>query len=47
MIAVLISTMYHRLLKIDTEQFPQDENIYYIISCQGNPEFETFVYENK
>lgn len=47
MIIVLISTMYHRLLEIDANQFLQDDEIYYIISCQGTPEFDFDVYKNK
>ncbi|HGS4462852.1 TPA: glycosyl transferase [Vibrio metschnikovii] len=47
MIIVLISTMYHRLLEINANQFLQDDEIYYIISCQGTPEFDFDVYKNK
>lgn len=47
MIAVLISTLYNRLLEIKPNQFPKNDDVYYVVSCQGVPEHDLSVYENK
>lgn len=47
MIAVLISTLYNRLLEIKPSQFPKNDDVYYVVSCQGVPEHDLSVYENK
>lgn len=47
MIAVLISTLYNRLLEIKPCQFPKNDDVYYVVSCQGVPEHDLSVYENK
>lgn len=47
MIAVLISTLYDRLLEIKASQFPVSQDVYYVISCQGVPKYDLFIYEDK
>ncbi len=47
MIAVLISTLYNRLLEIKPSQFPKNDDVYYVVSCQGVPEHDLSVYEKK
>ncbi len=47
MIAVLISTLYNRLLEIKPNQFPKNDDVYYVVSCQGVPEHDLSIYENK
>ncbi|MEI8617873.1 hypothetical protein P4S63_13890 [Pseudoalteromonas sp. B193] len=47
MITVLICTVYNRVSRIKRSQFQMVDNINYVISCQGIPEFNTDYYINK
>lgn len=47
MITVAISTMYSRLEAIQPEQFPYDERVTYVISCQGDKIYDSTFYEKK
>lgn len=46
MLIVAISTLFKRLDGIKRTQFPLNENIKYVISCQGNKEHDDTYYES-
>ncbi|MEZ9174112.1 glycosyl transferase [Vibrio cyclitrophicus] len=45
MVVVSVSTLYSRLSSILPNQFPSDERITYVISCQGVREYDVNHYE--
>lgn len=46
MLVIAISTLFNRLDGIKKEQFPSNENIKYVISCQGKKEHDDTYYES-
>ncbi|WP_323997551.1 glycosyl transferase [Aeromonas dhakensis] len=46
MLIIAISTLFKRLDGIKKEQFPSNENIKYVISCQGKKEHDDAYYES-
>ncbi|MCW2257105.1 hypothetical protein M2263_003196 [Providencia alcalifaciens] len=46
MLVITISTLFHRLEKIKPGQFPINENLRYVISCQGEKDHDHDYYES-
>lgn len=46
MLIIAISTLFSRLEKINRKQFPSDNKIKYIVSCQGDKKFDDKYYES-
>lgn len=46
MFVIAISTLFNRLDGIKKEQFPSNENIKYVISCQGKKEHDDAYYDS-
>ncbi|MCU7999953.1 hypothetical protein [Shewanella sp. SM95] len=46
MLVVAISTLFSRINRIKKEQFPLNENLMYVISCQGRKEFDDTYYQS-
>lgn len=47
MLIIAISTLFSRLSNIKREQFPINERVKYVISCQGEKKYDDEYYQLK